>query len=224
MSDSSDEQLAHISATLYTAAVADVLDQMGFRNQVMHQRLRPLLPDRRACGFAGRARTFRWMEVDYRDDDDPYGMEIDGMDSLRRGDVIVHSTDYAGTNAPWGELMTTVARRNGAVGCVCDSNVRDCNRIIDLGFPVYCAGIRPVDSAGRAKVMAVDVPVRCGEVLVHPGDLVFADFDGVVVIPRDHVDEAVSLARAKVEGESVTRRELEDGRSLREVYDQYGIL
>ena len=161
---------------LYAAVVSDALDTLGYRSQVMHRRLRPLLPDRAECGFVGRARTFRWMEVDYLDEEDPYGLEIEAMDSLREGDVVVHSTDHAGTNAPWGELMSTVAKRSGAVGCICDSQVRDCLKIIDMNFPVYSAGIQPLDSQGRGRVMAYDVPVRCGEVVVQPGNLVFADF------------------------------------------------
>ena len=146
------------------------------------------------------------------------------MDSLRVGDVAVHSTDYGGTNAPWGELMSTVAQRNGAVGCVCDSQVRDCNRIIDMGFPVYCAGIRPLDSQGRARVMAYDVPIMCGEVLVRPGDLVFADFDGIVVVPKEVEDEVLARAREKAGKESASRAELQAGKTLREVYDEYGVL
>jgi regulator of RNase E activity RraA len=218
------ERFSFIRANLYVAAVCDILDAMGHRQQGMHQRLRPLLPDRRNCGFAGRARTFRWMEANYVVEDDPYGLEIDAMDSLGPGDVAVHSTDYGGTNAPWGELMSTVARRNGAVGCVCDSQVRDCNRIIDMGFPVYCAGIRPLDSKGRGRVMAYDVPIMCGEVLVRPRDLVFADFDGVVVIPKEVEDEVLEQAREKAGKESASRAELLAGRTLREVYDKYGVL
>ncbi len=125
-----------------------------------------------------------WKETDRIVAEDPYGLEIKGMDSLRAGDVAVHSTDSSGTNAPWGELMSTIARRNGAVGCVCDSQIRDCVRIIEMNFPVYCAGIRPVDSKGRGRVEDLDVPIQCGGVLVNPGELVFADFDGIVVIPR----------------------------------------
>ncbi len=209
---------------LYVPAVCDALDSLGLRRQAMHQRLRPLLPDRTACGFVGRARTFRWMETDYVVAEDPYGLEIEAMDSLRPGDVVVHSTDHAGTNAPWGELMTTVARRNGAVGCVCDSQVRDCNRIIDMGFPVYCAGIRPLDSMGRGRVMAYDVPVTCGEVLVRPGELVFADFDGIVVVPREAEEEALRLAAEKAGKESASRKAILEGRSLRDVYDTFGVL
>jgi 4-hydroxy-4-methyl-2-oxoglutarate aldolase len=209
---------------LYVAAVCDILDSLGHREQAMHQRLRPLLPDVRHCGFVGRARTLRWMETDYVVEHDPYGLEIEAMDSLHPGDVVVHSTDYAGTNAPWGELMSTVAMRNGAVGCICDSQIRDCVRIIEMGFPVYYAGIRPLDSMGRGKVMANDVPVRCGEVLVHPGDLIFADFDGIVVIPQGAESEVVDLAREKVSKESLSRQALMQGKTLREVYDTYGVL
>jgi len=163
------------------------------------------------------------METSYIDED-PYGPEIEAVDSLRPGDVIVHSTDHAGTNAPWGELMSTVAKRNGAVGCVCDSQVRDCVRIIDMGFPVYYTGIRPLDSQGRGRVMAYDVPVRCGDVLVRPRDLVFADYDGIVVIPQAVEAEVLGLAQERVTKESATRDDLLRGDSLRTVYNRYGVL
>jgi len=221
----SDAEIAKfMRESLYVAAVCDILDGLGYRHQAMHHRLRPLLPDREKCGFVGRARTVRWMETDYIREVDPYGLEIEAVDSLKPGDVIVHSTDYAGTNAPWGELMTTVAKRNGAVGCVCDSQIRDCTRIIEMGFPVYYSGIRPLDSMGRGMVMAYDVPIRCGEVLVKPHNLVFADFDGIVVVPND-VEEAVLVkAQEKVQKENLSRQELLEGKSLREVYSKYGVL
>jgi regulator of RNase E activity RraA len=158
------------------------------------------------------------------DEADPYGLEIAVIDSLRPGDVIVHSTDFAGTNAPWGELMSTIAQRNGAAGCVCDSQIRDCVRIIELGFPVYYAGIRPLDSMGRGRVMAYDVPIRCGDVLVQPGELVIADFDGIVVVPRAVEAEALRQAWEKVGKESASRADLMAGKTLREVYDTYHVL
>jgi 4-hydroxy-4-methyl-2-oxoglutarate aldolase len=207
---------------LYVPAVSDVLDSLGSRDRVMHQRLRPL--DASHCVIVGRARTFRWMDTDYVSDTDPYGLEIAAMDSLGPGDVAVHSTDAAGTNAPWGELMSTVAKRNGAVGCVCDSNIRDCRKIIAIEFPVFYTGIRPLDSLGRGRVMAYDVPVRCGGVLVNPGELVFADFDGVVVLPRELEDEVLARAFEKVTKENNSRRDLLNGDSLRTVFDRYGVL
>jgi regulator of RNase E activity RraA len=202
--------------------VCDILDDLGYRDQAMHHRLRPLDADN--CIIVGRARTLRWMEVDYVIEKDPYGNEIDAIDSLKPGDVAVHSTDLSGTIAPWGELMTTVCKIRGAVGCICDSLVRDCKRIMDMKFPVFTQGIAPLDSKGRGYVVAYDVPIRCGDVLVNSGDLIFADYDGVVVVPKDVEDKALDQAMEKADKENVTRKELQEGKTLREVYDKYGVL
>jgi len=211
-----------IKEKLYVAAVCDILDSLGYRSQAMHQRLRPL--DETCCTIVGRARTIRWMETDYIVEDNPYGLEIDAMDSLREDDVVVHSTDSSGTNAPWGELMSTVSKVKGAAGCICDSQIRDCVKNKALQFPVFYTGIRPLDSKGRGLVVAYDVPVKCGDVLVHSGDLVFADFDGVVVVPKEIEEKVFEAAREKVVLEDHSRKELLEGKSLKEVYAKYGAL
>lgn len=215
-------RFAWIREHLRVPAVCDILDDVGRRSQAMHHRLRPL--DAENCIIVGRARTFRWMEVDYVIEEDPYGLEIDVMDDLRPGDVPVHSSDASWTNAPWGELMSTLAKRNGSTGCICDGLIRDCRQIIEIGYPIFYAGIRPLDSKGRGRVMAYDVPVRCGDVLVRPGELVFADFDGVVVVPCDVEEQVLAMADEKMGKENLTRRDLLAGRSLRAVFDQYGVL
>jgi 4-hydroxy-4-methyl-2-oxoglutarate aldolase len=211
-----------IKENLYVAAVCDILDSFGYRHQAMHQRLRPLDPD--CCVIVGRARTFRWMETDYEVKENPYSKEIEAMDSLCENDVVIHSTDASGTNAPWGELMSTVSKVKGVSGCICDSQIRDCVKIKALRFPVFYAGIRPLDSKGRGLVVGYDVPVRCGDVLVNPGDLVFADFDGVVVVPQEVENKVFELAKVKIHAEDVSRKELFEGKTLREVYDKYGAL
>src|SRR5690606_16274875 len=212
-----------VRSHLYVAAVCDILDDLGYRNQAMHQRLRPLLSDMRNCGFIGRARTFEWVETGIIEEN-PYGLEIEAMDLLTACDVVVHSTDRNGTNAPWGELMSTIAKQRGVAGCVCDSQIRDCVKIIDMGFPVYYAGIRPLDSKGRGMVSRYDVPIYCGEVLVHPGDLIYADFDGVVVVPKHIEGIVLERAQEKVMTENRSRKELIEGKSLQEVFDKYGVL
>jgi regulator of RNase E activity RraA len=219
--ESDFELFDYIRKNLYAAAVCDILDDLGYRNQAMHHRLRPLLPDIRNCGFVGRAKTFEWTETDYISEDNPYGLEIEAMDSLKAGEVVIHSTDHNGTNAPWGELMSTIAKRKKVAGCVCDSQVRDCVKIIEMNFPVYYVGIRPLDSKGRGLVTAYDVPVQCGDVLVNPGDLIFADFDGIVVVPAGIEKKVMALAVEKAQNENHSRRELLEGKSLREVYEKY---
>jgi 4-hydroxy-4-methyl-2-oxoglutarate aldolase len=212
------------SRRFYAAAISDALDSLGYRNQVMHSRLRPLLQDDPGAGFIGHARTVQWMVMNYVVEEDPYGLEIEVVDSLKNGDVLVHSTDHTGSNTPWGELMSTVAVLRGAVGCICDSNIRDCTRIREMGFPVYYSGIRALDSKGRGRVQAYDVPISCGEVLVHPQDIIFADFDGVVVIPSAIAGEVFESASLKTTKEKEVREELKRGKSLREVYETYKIL
>lgn len=93
-----------------------------------------------------------------------------------------------------------------------------------MRFPVFYAGICPLDSKGRGYVVDYDVPVRCGGVVVKPGDLVFADFDGVVVIPRGLEEEVIRRAQQKAQAENISRKELLEGHSLREVYNKYGAL
>ena len=216
------ELFSWIKEKLYVAAVCDILDELGYRNQAMSSRLRPL--DENCCVIVGRARTFRWMETDYIDKDNPYGSEIEAMDSLAENDVAVHSADSAGTNAPWGELMSTLAKIKGVAGCICDSRIRDCVKIKAMKFPVFYAGICPLNSKGRGMVMAYDVPIRCGGALVRPGDLIFADLDGVVVVPNEIEDKVFEAAKELTERENYTRKELLEGKSLKEVYDKYGAL
>lgn len=215
---------AFVRRNLYVAAVSDILDSLGHRHQVMHSRIRPLLPDMNNCGFVGRARTLRWVEIDHIEHEDPYGLEIDAIDSLRPGDVAVHSTDFAGTNAPWGELMSTAAMARGAVGCICDSQIRDCVKIIEMGFPIYTRGIQPLDSQGRGRVIAFDVPIKCGDVLVNTDDLIFADFDGIAVIPTAIEAEVLEAANDRIGKESQSRELLKEGVLLREVYEKFGVL
>jgi len=146
------------------------------------------------------------------------------VDSLLPGEVAVVGTQKSLRNAPWGELLSTAARGRGARGAIIDGLVRDVQKIEELGFPVFATGIKPVDSLGRGVVTAYNVPVECGEVLVNPGDFVFADFDGVVVIPQTAVNEVIHLASEKVRRENSSRSELMQGAYLRDVYKKYGVL
>jgi regulator of RNase E activity RraA len=138
--------------------------------------------------------------------------------------VVVISTGGSKRNAPWGELLSTAALARGARGAVVDGLVRDVRRIEELGFPVFAAGIKPVDSKGRGIVIDLNVPVECAGVLVHPGDLVVADFDGVVVVPSGIVDDVLRVAKDKAGRENHSRAELLQGAYLRDVFDKYGVL
>jgi 4-hydroxy-4-methyl-2-oxoglutarate aldolase len=214
------EMLAAICQNASTALLSDIMDRNGRRNNVMHHRLRPLLP---STTIAGWARTVRWIDVDEMEER-PYDVEIAVIDSLRPHDVVVHAQDIALRNAPWGELMSTAATVRKAAGCICDSCIRDVRMTKEMKFPIWYTAIKPLDSCGRGRVTAYDVPVVCGDVLVHPGDLIVADDDGVICVPGDMVDLIVPKALAKGQTESKTREGLKKGRTLKEMYDEYGVM
>lgn len=214
------ELFTHIERNLYTAVLSDALDDMGIRDRALAETLRPVSPD---FAFAGWARTVSCMDVHYISDD-PYALEIEALDSVLAGEVVVVGTRESKRNAPWGELLSTAAMARGARGAVIDGLIRDVKKILALGFPVFAAGIKPVDSRGRGVVVDYNVPVDCGRVVVSPGDLIVADFDGVLAIPSHAVDEAVRKATDKVSRENDSRAELMKGAYLRDVYNKYGVL
>jgi regulator of RNase E activity RraA len=211
---------AFVEQNLYTAVVSDALDELGVRHQAMREYLRPVHAQ---CKFAGWARTISCSDI-YHILADPYSMEIEAVDSLLPGEVAVVGTGRSTRNAPWGELLSTAARSRGARGAVVDGLVRDIHKIEELEFPVFASGIKPVDSMGRGIVTAYNVPVECGEVIVQPGDFVFADFDGVVVTPKAIVKEVMDLAADKVRRENKSREELMRGAYLRDVFAKYHVL
>ena len=209
---------------LRVSLVCDLLDSIGYRNRAMHHRLRPILPDVRNCGFVGRARTLRWAAwTDYVEEDLHRG-GVDAIDTLNLDDVVVIAGDPRGSCAMWGEVLTTIAMQNGAVGCVCDGAIRDAAAIIEMGFPVYCAAVRPLDSMGRSRVIAWDVPVECGEVLVHHGDLVFADFDGIVSVPQEVEHFVLRAALDRIQAENDIREQSRDDKSLGQALGRYRIM
>jgi 4-hydroxy-4-methyl-2-oxoglutarate aldolase len=209
-----------IERSLYTAVLSDALDELGFRQQAMRETLRPVTE--RYC-FCGVARTI-WCMDQFHIPAEPYTKEFEALDSVEPGEVIVVATGESKRNAPWGELLSTAAKVRGARGAVVDGLVRDVKKIDELGFPLFAAGMKPLDSKGRGIVVDYGIPIDCGGVLVSPGDLIVADFDGVVAIPAAVAEDAVRLAEEKVGKENQTREELMKGAFLRDVYAKYGVL
>ncbi len=205
---------------LYAAVISDALDASGFREQALRHTIRPLLPE---TVVVGRAMPVLCLDV-YEVPNEPYQQEIAAVDSLKQNDVLVCSTNGSTRICFWGELLSTAARARGARAAVIDGFIRDARQIMAMRFPIFTTGITPVDSNGRGEVVAYNVPIECGGVLVNPGDIVFGDADGVVIIPQAVETKVIAAALEKVSGENRTRDALREGATLREVYDKYGIL
>ncbi|MGB2876507.1 MAG: RraA family protein [Dehalococcoidales bacterium] len=205
---------------LYASVISDVVDSLGARNQGMRLNVRPIYE---GAIVVGRAYPVLTADV-YKFIDDPYGPEIDAVDSLKPNDVMVVCTQRSTRTCFWGELLATAARARGARGIVVDGTVRDVAQITKMKFPTFATGIYMVDSAGRSIVIDHNCPVDCGGVLVNPGDIIFGDIDGVIVIPKEMEKEVIPLALEKVSKEDQVREELLKGSLLLEVYNKYGVL
>ncbi len=205
---------------LTSAVLADVLDGLGHRHTALPPDVRPLRP---TWKLFGQAATLSAMPVD-AEPVHPYAVELECLDALRPGEVLVATTNGDRGSALWGELLSTAARARGAAGVVLDGLTRDAARILAMDYPVFAAGFSPLDSKGRLDGVSHGQPIRIGACLIRPGDWVFGDIDGIVVVPAEVAETAFARALEKVNGENRVREELSRGRSIREVFAEYRIL
>jgi len=215
-----EQKFEQMKELLYAAVICDTLDELGYRNQAMRENINPISTD---WVLVGRAKTVLAVDV-YHEAENPYGKEIEAIDSVKKGEVLIGCTNESIRNGLWGELLSTASKMRGANGAVVDGLIRDTKKILELDFPVFATGTKPVDSRGRGMVIDYDCPVVCGGVSVMPGDIIFGDRDGVVVIPSALFDEVFERAVDKATRENASRTELLEGKLLRDVYDKYGVL
>ncbi len=207
---------------LYSAVIADTLDYFGYHKQAVNTSIHALDSKIIICGYA---RTGIYMPI-YHDDENTnvYEHEIELIDSLLEGEVCVLSCNNNKNIAPWGELLTTRAKYLKAAGCLTDGCIRDSRAIKKMNFPIFSNGTNPVDTKFRGKMIMSDVPAEVGGVLINSGDLIFGDQDGLVSIPSKLIDEVVEKSYKKVSQENTVRKELTEGKSLKEVFIKHKIL
>ena len=212
----------HVREKFFVSLISDVLDSLGYRDQALPARIRPL--DEASVLF-GRARTGLYRDVyAVPTDRNPYALEITLIDDLKPGEVAVLACGASGRIAPWGGLLTTAARARGSAGCLTDGQVRDIRATRKLGFPVFHGGISPLDSKGRGEVAEIDVRVAVAGVTIEPGDFIFGDADGVIAIPREIEADCFAKAAEKLTGETRTEKALLRGEKLADVFTRYGVL
>lgn len=222
MAELDDRLFDMMAEKLYVAVISDILDGMGFRNQVLQPGVVPAQPDPSQV-LVGRAATVL-VGPQYEVVDQPYTSQIAAIDALKPGDVVVSGVGGMTNVAVWGELFSNAAKARGARGFLTDGCHRDTRMVLDLGFPVFSRGPRPVDISGRGTVTSIGRPVEVAGVLVHAGDVVFAEVDGVVIIPQNVAEETLSRAFEKVAKEDGAREDLRQGRLLSEVWSKYRVL
>lgn len=225
---SDSELFALACRELFTAVVGDVMDTLGLRKQFLPPEIRPLRDDFMLIGRAMPVlgvSVFDW-EVKASANPlsaQPFGLMLHALDDLRPGEIYL-CTGSRANHACWGELMSTRARQLGAVGAICDGYSRDTRGVLAMNFPCFSRGPYGQDSGPRYKVVDYRVPVEIGAARVAPGDILFGDIDGVLVVPRTAEEEVFTRALEKARGEKKVKIAIEGGMGAVAAFARFGIM
>jgi regulator of RNase E activity RraA len=215
-----DEDRFHrMISVLYTPVIGDILDGLDYSHQFLPQPIQPIQSEMR---IVGRAFPVQISDA-WGKQDAPFGRMTEALDSIRPGEIYV-ATGGSMNCAAWGEIMTATARTRGGAGAIVDGFHRDTPRVLEQNWPVFSRGRFAQDAGIRSKVVDFRCPIEIGCVQISPGDLVFGDLDGVVVIPQKVEDEVIELAIKKATGEKVVRKAIEAGMSSTDAFRKFGIL
>lgn len=226
--DNDDALFETLRTRLTSALLGDVLDTLGFHHQFLPPAVKALDPQRILVG-----RAMPVLETDYLATDEfsghgpfsqkAFGLMFEALDDLRPNEVYLASGSSP-KYALWGGLMTLRAQKLGAAGAVLNGYSRDTREILSTSFPVFSLGCYAQDQAPRGKVIDYRVPIEVGEVRVSPGDIVFGDIDGVVVVPQQVEADVVSRALDKEAAEDRVRTAIDEGMSTAEAYRTFGVM
>jgi 4-hydroxy-4-methyl-2-oxoglutarate aldolase len=203
---------------IYTGAISDVLDEMGYHNQVLPSAIQALTMDQAVVGLA---MPVEGRPTDSQDPEEIFVPVLEMLGALTGGDVIV-SQPHDSLSAHIGELSAESAKFRGARGAVIDGGARDIDYILRLGFPVFCRYRTPCDIAGRWKLESYGQPIQIGRVAIHRGDFIAGDKDGVLVIPRAVTLEVLQKSEEVVGTENLVRKAVLEGVHPVDAYRTYG--
>ncbi|MDS1615436.1 RraA family protein [Escherichia coli] len=224
-----DKELFQLMRTqLFTAVVGDILDTKGYLHQFVSPSMKPL---HSSMVLAGRAMPV--LEADVYElhsssgntaiGKKPFGIMFEALDSLKENDVYI-ATGSSLRYALWGGLMSTRAMHLKAAGAVLDGYVRDSKEILDINFPTFSYGTYAQDQGPRGKVIDYNVPVEVCGVVINPGDIIYGDCDGLLVIPKEVEKEVIAEALNKIATESDVRLAIKNGMSTVEAFEKFGVM
>jgi regulator of RNase E activity RraA len=226
--NSDDELFTLAERDLFTCVVGDVMDKLKLTRQFLPPQIQPLRRDMVVIGRAMPVLSGDVFEESIEGTANklsakPFGLMLEALDDLKRNEIYVN-TGSSPRNALWGELLSTRARMLGARGAVVNGYVRDTRAILNLNFPTFSFGSYGQDSGPRYKVYDFRVPIEIGNVRIRPGDILFGDIDGVLVVPREAEVEVFTRALEKARGEKTVKKDLEAGSTAVDAFTKHGIM
>jgi len=221
----SDSELFSIMKTeLFSAVIGDVMDTMGLQSQFLDPKIKALDSEMIIVG-----RAMPVLEADIAKDiqksleNKAFGIMFEALDSLSENEVYICSGSSP-NYALWGEMMSTRAKYLKAAGAVLDGYHRDTNGVLKKGLPCFSYGAYAQDQGVRGKVVDYNCRIEINGVSINPGDIVFGDRDGVVVIPKSAEKDVILQAYEKATTESKLKKAIENGMSTVEAYEKFGVM
>jgi 4-hydroxy-4-methyl-2-oxoglutarate aldolase len=200
------------------ASVADAMEQLYGQRAYMSHEMRPLFMTK----FAGPAVTVLMKQEEHKEGAPASQGMLNAIDAAPAGSVYVmvlpNGVDFAGI----GGLMATAMKYRGLAGAVIDASIRDTPQIKRLQFPVFSRGIAPSTTINHYRFVGANVPVTCAGVLVNPNDIIVADEDGVVVVPRAKAAEVLKKAQQLDDTEHQMIPFIEKFRSIKQAVEKFG--
>lgn len=201
----------------FTPLVSDVMDRLGIPSHVLSHAIQsiPFNPSLKVAGLAFPCRvvpTIDYVEIDTL---------LEMVDNIPARAFVVVAADDDIDAALWGGLMSTRAKARGAVAAAVNGGIRDFEQIAKLDFPVFGTYRCIKDIRRRGYMAEYNVSVTIGGITIDPGDLVFGDANGVVVIPQKHFDEVYADLIRSIEGEHRTAAGLNEGRAAQELFSEF---
>jgi regulator of RNase E activity RraA len=217
---SSDKDLIEGFRRVEVASVSDALEQLTGQRMYMSHHMQPIFTSK----FAGFARTVQLKKDEGNKDPNALSGMLAAIDQGSENSVYVMSVEDGGDIAGMGGLMGTAMAVRGYAGAVIDGGVRDVGYLRKIGFPVFATGIVPSTSVHHYRFAGAQMAVQCDGVTVNPGDIMAADSDGVVVIPRAKAAEVLNLAQQMDFKEHSMYPVIEKLKSIQEAVKQFGRL
>jgi regulator of RNase E activity RraA len=202
------------------ASVSDALEQLTGRKMYLSHKMQPIFPAK----FAGFALTVKLSKDEGNKDPAALSGMLAAIDQGSRSSVWVMVVEDGADIAGMGGLMGTAMSARGYAGAVIDGGVRDVGQLRKIGFPVYATGIVPSTSVSHYRFAGANIPVSCDGIGVQPGDIVAADGDGVVIVPRTKAGEVLALAQEMDFKEHSMYSIIEKYKSIQEAVKRFGRL
>lgn len=202
---------------IFTAAVNDALRECKLTRQTLPNGLMPLRDHMRAAGFAFTIKGAKNLTLK-----NEMAQRAEMLDAIAADSFVVWDTSLDTESAHWGECMTMAAQRKRCRGAVVDGGVRDTDQVLNLGFPLWVRYRSSNGMLGRFRISAWQTPIQMGNVIVNPGDLIFADIDGALCVPRHLAVPVLVRAEEIANGESELKRWINEGMSAVEIVKRGG--